>query len=175
MATHKTKKKTSPAPGKAAESRSAGVVLRETWDAAMKQLAVAEAELEKQVRSVLDGKGLGGDTGRQLRELGNRLERQRRKLAREIETRVGSLQERVKKESAGVSRMVDEAVRRGLAALNIPSRHEIADLTRKVDALTRKIDGVSSRTARRPLAARTATVSKPPVRSTRRTKSAARG
>jgi hypothetical protein len=41
--------------------------------------------------------------------------------------------------------MVDDAVKRGLAAFNIPSRHEVAELTRKVDELSRKIDGFKRR------------------------------
>jgi hypothetical protein len=47
-------------------------------------------------------------------------------------------------------------VRGALAALNIPSRHEINELTRKVDELSRKIDGMGARTARRTPARRKA-------------------
>ena len=155
MATHKSKKGT-----KSAEGRSAGAILREAWEAALKQLQMAEAELQKQVRAIVDGDGPAADAAQRLRDLGDRLEKERRRLAREIEGRMGDFQERVKKEGAGVSRAVDDAVRRGLAALNIPSRQEIAELTRKVDALTRKIDGVSSKSARRPVAARKATTKK---------------
>jgi polyhydroxyalkanoate synthesis regulator phasin len=35
---------------------------------------------------------------------------------------------------------VDGAVRRTLAALNIPSRHEVHELTRRVEELSRRID-----------------------------------
>jgi len=35
---------------------------------------------------------------------------------------------------------VDDAVRRTLAALNIPSRNEVQELTRRVEELSRKID-----------------------------------
>jgi hypothetical protein len=132
-------------------ARSAGVVLRETWDSALKSLSSAEAELEKQLRAIMKGKGIGGDAAAKLRHLGTRLQRERRRLAREIETRMSALQARVRKERKSFSHMVDDTVRKALAALNIPSRQEIGDLTRKVDELTRKIDGFSAR-VRRPAA-----------------------
>ena len=141
-----TQKKTKKAPRPAA-GRSAGTVLRETWETVLKQLSVAEAELQKQVRSVIDGEGLGADAAQRLRDLGDRLEKERRRVAREFESRMGDFGDRVKKEGATVSKAVDDAVRRGLAALNIPSRDEISELTRKVDNLTRKIDGVGPRSA----------------------------
>jgi hypothetical protein len=158
-----TKKKTTRSG-----ARSAGTVLRETWETVLKQLSVAEAELQKQVRSVIDGDGLGADAAQRLRDLGDRLEKERRRVAREIESRMGDFGDRVKKEGATVSRAMDDAVRKGLAALNIPSRDEISELTRKVDNLTRKIDGVGSRPAasRRPAAARKATVKKAAARKT---------
>jgi len=135
----------SEAPKKPAVKRTAGVVLRETWEAARKSLSAAEAEVERQVRSLMKG----NDAAETLRHIGTRLERERRKVARELELRVASLQARIQKERKSLSRMVDDAVRGGLAALNIPSRQEINDLTRKVDELTRKIDGFPARPARR--------------------------
>lgn len=130
-------------------ARSAGDVLRDTWEAALSSLSAAEAELEKQVRAVMKGKGLGADAAESLRQLGHRLQKERRKLAKEIEGRVSSLQARMKKERKSLARIVDETVRGALAAVNIPSRQEINDLTRKVDELTRKIDGFAARPARR--------------------------
>jgi polyhydroxyalkanoate synthesis regulator phasin len=37
--------------------------------------------------------------------------------------------------------MVDEAVQRTLAALNIPSRQEVHELTRRVEDLSRRVGG----------------------------------
>jgi poly(hydroxyalkanoate) granule associated protein phasin len=151
MATRKKTKKTTRtttarrAVPRKSSSRGAAVVLRETWDAARKSLSAAEAEVEKQVRSLMKG----NDAAETLRQIGTRLERERRKVARELETRVASLGARVQKERKSLARMVDDTVRGTLAALNIPSRHEINDLTRKVDELSRKIDGFS-RPASRP-------------------------
>lgn len=132
-----------------ARARSAADVLRETWEATVKSLSAAEAELQKQVRALMSGKGLGADAADSLRSLGQRLDKERRKLAREIESRVSSLQARVQKERTSAGRAVDDAVRGALAALNIPSRQEINELTRKVDELSRKIDRMGSRPARR--------------------------
>jgi poly(hydroxyalkanoate) granule-associated protein len=136
-----------------AGARSAADVLRETWEATLKSLSAAEAELQKQVRALMSGKGLGADAAESLRNLGQRLDKERRKVARQIGSRVSSLQERVQKERQSVSRAVDDTVRGVLATLNIPSRQEINDLTRKVDELSRKIDGMGSR-PRRPAARR---------------------
>lgn len=147
MATRKTMKTARRTAHKAA--RSAGDVLRDTWESALGSLTAAEAELEKQVRAIMKGKGIGADAAESVRQLGHRLQKERRKLAREIETRVSSLQARMKKERKTLTRLVDEAVKGTLAAINIPSRQEINDLTRKVDELTRKIDGVAMRPARR--------------------------
>lgn len=130
-------------------ARSAADVLRETWDTAVSSLSSAEAEIEKQVRALVNGKG--SDAADSLRQLGERLQKERHRVGRQIETRVAALQARVKKERRTLSRVVDDAVRGALAALNIPSRHEINGLTRKVDELSRKIDGFS-RPARRPAA-----------------------
>jgi hypothetical protein len=150
MPTRKTTKTQARRGGaRTAGARSAGDVLRETWAAALSSLTAAEAELENQVRALMQGKGLGADAADRLRQLGQRLEKERRKVAREIESRVASVQARVRKERKTVARVVDDGVRGALAALNIPSRHEINELTRKVDELSRKIDGVGSRRARR--------------------------
>jgi carbonic anhydrase len=130
-------------------ARTAGDVLRETWEAALASLSAAEAELEKQVRAVMSGKGIGADAAGTLRQLGQRLEKERRKVARDIESRVSSLQARMKRERKSLAGVVDDTVRGALAALNIPSLQEIGDLTRKVDELSRKIDGFPARPARR--------------------------
>lgn len=148
MATGKRTRKKGPRPSASREgSRRAAEVLRETWEAVLQSVSAAEAELEKQVRAAMEGRG--AEAAARLRELRDRLDRERRKVARELESRMASVQERLNKERKSLSRVVDDAVRGALAALNIPSRQEIAELTRKVDTLSRKIDGISARPARR--------------------------
>ena len=148
MPTRKTMKSARRAVRKSGVQR-AGDMLRDTWEKALTQLSAAEAEMEKQVRLIMKGKGLGADAAESLRHLGTRLQKERRKLAKEIEGRVNALQTRMKKDRKTLTRLVDETVRGVLAAVNIPSRQEINDLTRKVDELTRKIDGFATRPARR--------------------------
>ena len=83
----------------------------------------------------------------------HRLERERQKAMKQVEGRLAVLQTRAKKERRAVSRMVDEAVQRALAALNIPSRQEVQELTRRVEELSRKIDGFRALDGRRGQAA----------------------
>jgi poly(hydroxyalkanoate) granule-associated protein len=53
---------------------------------------------------------------------------------------LGSLQARLVRERETVTRAAEDAVQRALAALNIPSRHEVQELSRKVDELSRRIE-----------------------------------
>jgi len=55
----------------------------------------------------------------------------------------------MKKERKVVGRAVGEAVSGALASLNIPSRREVTDLTKKVEELGAKIDSFRKRTVRR--------------------------
>ncbi len=48
-----------------------------------------------------------------------------------------------------MGRYADEAVQGALAALNIPSRREVHELTRRVEELSRKIDGFRRTAPRR--------------------------
>jgi hypothetical protein len=50
------------------------------------------------------------------------------------------LQARVLRERETVARAAEDAVQRALAALNIPSRQEVQELSRKVDELSRRIE-----------------------------------
>jgi hypothetical protein len=59
---------------------------------------------------------------------------------KDFEAGASAVQSRVRSESRNAGRFVAEAVQATLAALNIPSRKEVAELTRKVDTLSKKID-----------------------------------
>jgi poly(hydroxyalkanoate) granule-associated protein len=82
-------------------------------------------------------------------QLRTRLDKEGRKAYREMETRVADLQKRLGRETTTLGRRVDDAVRGTLARLDIPSRREIAELTRKVDELSHKIDGFRARSRRK--------------------------
>ena len=75
-----------------------------------------------------------------LKTWSRRLGRERRKALKQVEGRLTVLQTRAKKERRALTRTADDAVRRTLAALNIPSRREVQELTRRVEELSRRID-----------------------------------
>jgi hypothetical protein len=86
----------------------------------------------------------GKDASVALRDLRRRLEKERRKAARQLDARLGVIQTRVMREGQALGRSADAAVERALGALNIPSRKDIGRLTNKVEELSKKLD------ARRP-------------------------
>ncbi len=140
MAKAKSRKKAAPAPHGAAEA------LRSAWAQTQKALATAQAAAEKQVKAALKRNKIGGrEAAEVLQDLGSRFEKERRKAQKRVETQLSSLRSRVRKEGKAAGRRVGEAVEQALAALNIPSRREVADLTRKVGELSRKIDALKRR------------------------------
>lgn len=133
-----------------AAAGSAGEALRDTWHSTLIALTTAEQEVAKQVRQLLKRNRIQSrDASGVLRELGSRAEVERRRAMKELEGRLSTLQSRMKKERKVVGQAVGEAVTGALARLNIPSRQEVTELTRKVDQLGSKIDDFRKRAARR--------------------------
>lgn len=131
-------------------ARTAGDRIKETWDSTLSALTAAEQEVEKQIRALLDRNKIGTqDAAAALRDLGSRFDKERKKAAREMEGRLAELQSRIQEERKNLGRRLDDAVHGTLVTLNIPSRKEIADLTRKVDELSRKIDGFRKTSVRK--------------------------
>lgn len=127
-----------------------GEVLRDTWHSTLTALTAAEQVVEKQVRELLKRNRISSkDASRLMRELGSRAEVERRKAMKELDATLGSLQSRMKKERKVVGKAVGEAVTGALSSLNIPSRREVMELTKKVDQLGAKIDTYRKRAARR--------------------------
>jgi poly(hydroxyalkanoate) granule-associated protein len=89
--------------------------LRQGWRTTVSTLTSAQQAAEREVRRLV------------------------KKNRQELEGRLGSLQGRLQKEQRLLGRRVNEAVHGALAALDIPSRKEVAELTRKVDELSRRI------------------------------------
>jgi len=150
-----TKKKTSPRPrarahGRADRAQAAGKRIRETWNATVKVLSSAEAGAQRRLRQLLARKRIKpADLRTALAAFRARAQKEQRKAARGIESRLSGLQERLQRERKDLGRVVDETVRGTLVALNIPSRREVSELTRKVDELSRKIDGYRRSSANR--------------------------
>jgi hypothetical protein len=76
---------------------------------------------------------------------GHKALREGRKALRQVEARRAELQARLRRDRVSFGRRVDEAVRGTLVRFNIPNRREIAELTRKVEDLSRKIDAFRAR------------------------------
>ena len=158
-------KKKSPSPRprtrarapKVDRSRVAGERIRETWDATVAAVTSAEAEAERQLRRVLARNNIQPAAAKAaLNGFRDRVAKQRRKAGREVEAKLADLQQRLRRDGRTLGRAVGEAVRGTLAALNIPSRREVSELTSKVDELSRKIDGYRRAPARPRVRRRTA-------------------
>jgi polyhydroxyalkanoate synthesis regulator phasin len=125
----------------AARARRAKAGLERTWKDTRAALSSAEAKVEKRVQDLVKRSGVDTrQAGKALVAWRHRLDRQGRKAIKQVEGRLAVLQTRARKERRVLGRAVDDAVRRTLAALNIPSRQEIHDLTRRVEELSQRID-----------------------------------
>jgi polyhydroxyalkanoate synthesis regulator phasin len=135
------KKKPARRSRPAARARRTKSRLEKTWKDTQAALSSAEATVEKRVESLVRRSGV--DT-RQARKIlaawRHRLDRERKKAMKQVEGRLAGLQSRARKERRVLTRAVEDAVQRALAALNIPTRHEVHALTRRVTELSRKID-----------------------------------
>ena len=105
----------------ARNARTTGGMMRETWGAAVSAVTAAEEEMVRQVGGMLRrNKITPRDAGAAIAALRTRLARERRNLGHTL----------------------DAAVHGALASINVPSRQEVAELTRKVDELSRRIQGL---------------------------------
>jgi polyhydroxyalkanoate synthesis regulator phasin len=125
--------------------------LARTWDDTREVLGMGRATLEKRARSLMKTSGVDPDKAAdRLAALRRRLGLERRKAVKQVEGRLLVLRARAKKERRVLGHMVDDAVRRTLAALDMPSRQEVHELTRRIEELSRKIDGLRRTTPRPP-------------------------
>lgn len=121
--------------------QEAGEMIKHTWESTLASLNEAQQGLEKQVKSLLKRNKIdASDAGALMDSLNAAIDRERKKALKQIEARVKHLQARVEKERKVLARTIDGAVQSTLGTLNIPSRREVAELTRKVEALSARID-----------------------------------
>jgi hypothetical protein len=126
---------------KAAEQR-----IKKTWNDTVEALSTAEARVEKEIRGLLKRNKISTrDAATAIKDVRALIGRERKKGMKELESRFASLQVRLRKEGKSASKKIDDAVLAALATFNIPSRHEVQDLTRKVNELSRKIDSSKRR------------------------------
>ena len=134
------KKKTARA--KTVRTQRPGRIER-TWDDTRRALRSAEATVGKRVAALVERSGLEPrEVMRQAEAWRARLDREGKKARKRVEARLAELKQRASRERRTLARSVDDAVARALAALNIPTRHEIQLLSRRVEQLSQRIEGL---------------------------------
>jgi polyhydroxyalkanoate synthesis regulator phasin len=124
-----------------AHPRTAENRIKKTWNQTVEALTSAEARMEKEIRGLLKRNKISmKDGATMMKDVRALVVRERKRGMKELEARFATLQTRVRKERKNVSKRVDDAVQGALAAFNLPSRHEVHELTRKVNELSKKID-----------------------------------
>ena len=128
-------------PPATSKPKKTGDPLHDAWAAAMDALRSAQQEAEQQLRGTLKRNRISAKEATDvIKNVRKRFEKERRKAVKEFEAGLSSFQLRLTKERKAVTKLANDAVRRALATLNIPSRREVAELTRKVEQLSKKID-----------------------------------
>jgi len=124
-----------------ANPRTAENRIKKTWNQTVEALTDAEARVEKQIRGLLKRNKISTKNGAaMMKDVRALVVRERKRGMKQLEARFATLQTRIRKDRKTVSKMVDDAVQGALATFNLPSRHEVHELTRKVNELSRKID-----------------------------------
>lgn len=155
MATKKRKKTVKPtvkstvrSTANAAAKTATGAFgkLKSNLAGAVHHLRSVEASVEKRVRNLVRKNAVSPkDARKALASLSQGAAKERRAALKRIDAGLKGLQNRARKEGKAAARVAEDTVRRTLAALNIPSRREIVELTRKVDDLSRRIASTKTR------------------------------
>jgi len=97
-------------------------IFKEAWTNALAGVNAAEQEAEKVIARLADAAGFTpDDVRRHAREFGERLQAQRRE----------------------VEKSIDDAVRRAANRFRIPTRDDIEALTKRLDAISERVDALS--------------------------------
>jgi poly(hydroxyalkanoate) granule-associated protein len=72
--------------------------------------------------------------------LRRQFDRETRRARKQVAARLVALQQRARRDARTLGRSADAAVARALAALNIPSRHEVQQLSRRVEELRQRVE-----------------------------------
>jgi poly(hydroxyalkanoate) granule-associated protein len=116
--------------------------LQSTWNDTRRALRSAEATVARRVAALVQRSGLEPrEVMRQAALWRSRLDREGRKARKRVAARLGELKQRARRDRRLLTRSVDDTVARALAALNIPTRHEVRQLARRVEQLSQRIGG----------------------------------
>lgn len=124
-----------------ATRRSRGNPLERTWTDTRSALRSAEARVGRKVAELVEQSGLPThEVLRRAEAWRARLGQEGRKVRKRALARLAELQQRARRDGRSLSRGVDDAVARALAALNIPTRQEVQELSRRVERLSARVD-----------------------------------
>lgn len=124
---------------KAARPRRVGR-LESTWNDTREALRSAETIVGKRVAALVQRSGLEPrEVMRQAELWRARIDSEGKKARKRVQARLVELKQRARRDRHSLARSVDEAVARGLAALNIPTRQEVQQLSRRVEQLSSRI------------------------------------
>ena len=124
-----------------AARRAAPGRLGKTWTDTQRALRSAEATVGRRVAALVKRSGLEPrEVMRQAERWRARVDREGKKARTRVEARLAQLRQRARRDRRTLSRSVDDAVARALAALNIPTRQEVRQLQRRVEQLTTRVE-----------------------------------
>jgi polyhydroxyalkanoate synthesis regulator phasin len=122
------------------------VTLRQRADQAVNVLKQAPKAAESGVQALIEsGKPAIERAQAFATEASKNITKQAKALRKDLASRASGLSSRVGEERKNLGRRVDGAVKATLASLNIPTRSEINLLTKRVEELSKKIDGLKKR------------------------------
>jgi poly(hydroxyalkanoate) granule-associated protein len=122
--------------------------LEKGWKGAQRLLRSAESSLGRRVAEIAEQSGIPTrDVARRAKAWRVRLGQQGRKARARMSARLADLQKRAGRERRTLAHRIDDSVARALAALNIPSRRELQQLSRRVEELSARIDRLRRRAA----------------------------
>jgi polyhydroxyalkanoate synthesis regulator phasin len=115
--------------------------LSRTWKDTRRALRSAEERVSRKVAELVQQTGLPTrEVVKRAEAWRTRLGKEGRKARRTALARLAELQQRARRDGRALGRGVDDAVARALAALNIPTRQEVQELSRQVERLSARVD-----------------------------------
>lgn len=123
--------------------RAPGAIrLKASWKETRRALRSAEATVGRRVAALVRRSGLEPrDVMRQAEAWRVRLDREGKRARKRVAAGLAELKQRTRRDRRMLAHAVDQGVARALAALNIPSRHELQQLSRRVEQLTARVGG----------------------------------